>query len=114
MSTTQKTVATPAMQAFNIADLATQAPISATSLEAIESGQSIDGIITNVQQMAPINGKAVCRIYVNCAAFNRSFNALLDGTLAEVLPLKGLDATLVFRGVNTVGGQSYPKFSVLF
>lgn len=114
MTKTTVKVATPASQAFNIADLASASTTRAQSLESINVGESIVGSIVNIQPMPPINGKPVCRIFVHFPEFNVRYNALLDGTIAELIPLKGIDAELVFRGINTVRGTSYPKFSVLF
>ena len=114
MSTTTKKVVTPATQAFNIADLASASITRAESLESINIGESIVGSIVNIQAIPPINGKPVCRIFVHVPDFNVRFNALLDGTIAELISLKGIDAELVFRGINNVRGTSYPKFSVLF
>lgn len=102
------------MSTFNIKALASASTTKAKSLEKISVGESITGTLTNLQQLPPINGKAVCRVYVHCAEFDARFNALLDGTLAENISLKGLDCELVFRGINDVRGTKYPKFSVLF
>lgn len=99
---------------FNITSLATQAPAIATDLAKIKKDDCLVGNIVNVQPMQAINGKAVCRIYVHCPAFNQRFTALLDGGLTDVLPLKGIEITLIFRGVNNVNGVEYPKFSTVF
>ena len=114
MSTTTSTKTSASAQTFNIADLATQAPINATDLANIKEGDCLIGSIANVQPMQAINGKAVCRIYVHCPAFNQRFSSLLDGSLTEVLALKGIEITLIFRGINVVNGVSYPKFSTVF
>jgi len=98
----------------NILNLATQAPSTATDLAKIKEGDCLVGTISNVQPMQAINGKPVCRIYVHCPAFNLRFTSLLDGTLTEVLSLKGIEITLIFRGINSVNGTSYPKFSTVF
>jgi len=108
------TVVTPASQAFNILDLASASITRATSLDSINLGESITGTLVNLQQLPPISGKPVCRVYVHCSEFNVRFNALLDGTLADNISLKGADCDLIFRGVNNVKGTVYPKFSVLF
>jgi hypothetical protein len=99
---------------FDLTNLATQAPMKIKSLETAQLGESIVGTIVNVQPMQAINGKPVCRIYVHIPEFNVRYNALLDGTLHEVLPLKGIEITLTFRGVNVVNGNAYAKFSTLF
>ncbi len=114
MDKTTKTVVTPASQAFNILNLASASINRATSLENISVGESITGTLVNLQQMPPIDGKPVCRIYVHCHEFDVRFNALLDGTLSENISRKNADIDLVFRGINNVRGTSYPKFSVLF
>ena len=114
MSTTPKTKTPAQAQTFNIADLATQAPSNATDLSNMKENDCLIGTISNVQPMQAINGKPVCRIYVHCPAFNVRFSSLLDGTLTDVLPLKGIEITLIFRGVNSVNGVSYPKFSTVF
>lgn len=102
------------MSTFNISKLATQAPAMATDLAKIKIDDAIVGNIANVQPMQAINGKAVCRIYVHCPAFKQRFTALLDGSLTEVLALKGIEITLIFRGINNVSGVEYPKFSTVF
>lgn len=114
MSTTTSTKTSASAQTFNISDLATQAPKTATDLAKINKDDCILGTIVNVQPMQAINGKAVCRIYVHCPAFNQRFNALLDGSLTDVLPLKGIEITLIFRGINSKDGVEYPKFSTVF
>ena len=114
MAKAKNTVVTPASQAFNILDLASASITRAQSLDNISVGESITGTLTNLQQLPPINGKPVCRVYVHCPEFNVRFNALLDGTLAENIALKSLECELIFRGINDVRGTKYPKFSVLF
>ena len=114
MEKTTKTVVTPASQAFNILGLASASTNRATSLDNISVGETILGTIVNVQQMPAIDGKPVCRVYVHCPEFDVRFNALLDGTLFDVLRAKGSECDLVFRGINDVRGTKYPKFSVLF
>jgi len=99
---------------FNIASLATQAPTEAKDLAKINIEECIHGTITNVQPMAPINGKPICRIYVDCPKFKTRFNALLDGTLAEVLSFKNSEITLIFRGINSTTKGDYPRFSTMF
>jgi hypothetical protein len=102
------------MSTFNIASLATQAPKEAKDLAKINLDECLHGTIVNVQPMAPINGKPVCRIYVDCPKHSTRFNALLDGTLTEVLSFKGVEITLIFRGVNSTSKGDYPRFSTMF
>jgi hypothetical protein len=114
MEKVTKKVVTPASQAFNILDLASASITRAQSLDSINVGESITGTLVNLQQMPPIDGKPVCRIYVHCPEFDVRFNALLDGTLGENISLKNSECDLIFRGINNVRGTKYPKFSVLF
>ena len=99
---------------FDIASLATQAPKVAKDLAKISLDECISGTIVNVQPMRPIDGKPVCRIYVDCPEHKQRFNALLDGTLTEVLGFKGVSVTLVFRGINTTERGQFPRFSTMF
>lgn len=86
----------------------------AKSLDKISVGEFIIGTLTNLQQLPPINGKPVCRVYIHCTEFDKRFNALLDGSVASNIDLKGREIDLVFRGINDVRGTKYPKFTVLF
>jgi hypothetical protein len=107
-------VATPASQVFNIVGLADASITRAKSLESIKVGEALLGTIANIQQVPPINGRPVCRVYVHCTEFDVRFPALLDGTLNENLARKNDECDLIFRGINDVRGTKYPKFSVLF
>ena len=97
------------MATINITGLATQELVINNDLTKLNVGEAFLATITSFR---PISTKLGNALQVTGKTPAGNFQAIINGTLADGLAIKGLEVKFIFKGITNSNGKDYPKLSV--